>query len=140
MNISRSKTKSTGRNFAALRRMLEADSREPAEFLNERPLANKKYIVKNLRQGGSPVPKGYDSWIEYWEKSTGLKSKFCHSTECPGVLLRRASDGAHVQLADSKDKSWYIVPLCHACNCQFGDEIEVSGPLVSVTKPSRILW
>lgn len=23
-------------------------------------------------------PKGYDSWLDYWEKHTGKKAKSCH--------------------------------------------------------------
>ena len=43
--------------------------------------------------------------------------------------------GAHVQKANSSDKSWYITPLCKACN-QRTDEFDVFWDLVPV--PSNL--
>ena len=98
------------------------------------------YKVHNLRAGVRPVPNGYSSWIDYWEKSTGLKATSCHNTVC-NVSFRNASmDGAHVQRDTPNDNRWWIVPLCHRCNTQFGAHFTVSGPLVNVSDPSIILW
>lgn len=43
--------------------------------------------------------------------------------------------GAHVQKVNSSDKSWYITPLCKACN-QRTDEFDVFWDLVPV--PSNL--
>lgn len=91
--------------------------------------------VHNLREGNRPVPAGYSSWIDYWEKATGLKAGNCHNVNCNA----KATDGGHVQLDFGSDK-WYIVPLCHWCNTQFGMHFTAEGPLVSATNPMDILW
>lgn len=89
------------------------------------------YKVHNLREGGKS-----GNWLEYWEKATGTKAGKCHKIGC----TQQATDGAHVQLDDPSDNRWYIVPLCHACNCQFGKHFTVRGPLVAVTDLNVILW
>ena len=89
------------------------------------------YTVHNLREGDRD-----GNWIRYWEKATGLKAIHCHKVGC----FASAEDGAHVQLSNSENRKWYIVPLCHKCNCQFGAEFDVTGPLVSVTDQTDILW
>lgn len=94
------------------------------------------YKVHNLQEGYRPAPFGYSSWVEYWEKATGLKANWCHRTDCQSI----AEDGAHVQLDSPYNNRWYIVPLCHYHNCQFGEHFTVEGPLVSATDPSIILW
>lgn len=90
------------------------------------------YKVHNLRENNRP-----GNWLEYWKKATKKKIAFCASKDCDSLKI--ATDGAHVQLDDSDDKSWYIVPLCHKCNCQFGKHFNVSGPLVSVVDSNKIL-
>lgn len=94
------------------------------------------YNVHNLQEGSRPAPTGYSSWLEYWEKATGRKSGLCHVIACFSL----AEDGAHVQLDDPNDNRWYIVPMCHFHNCQFGNHYTVRGPLVAATDPSVILW
>lgn len=94
------------------------------------------YHVHNLRQGGSQVPKGYNSWIDYWRKKSGKAGCVCYAMGCD----EKADDGAHVQIKDSDDKSWYITPLCHKCNCQFGKDFDVVGPLVPVDSSKDIKW
>lgn len=89
------------------------------------------YHVRNLREGSRQ-----GNWIRYWEDATKLKAGYCHNIQC----YKLATDGAHVQLVDSPNKKWYIVPLCHECNCQHGQDLWVTGPLVSVTDPTDILW
>lgn len=90
-----------------------------------------KYNAHNLKEGSR-----VGNWLKYWEDATGMKANWCHRVNC----FSKATDGAHVQLDDSSDKNWYIVPLCHRCNCQFGEHFIVEGPLVSVTDPKVILW
>ncbi len=78
--------------------------------------------IKNIT-GSSKVsekpPKGYSSWLNYWEKNvnfilkTGIKYK-CPA--CGNAFERKNFDGCHVQKVDSTDQKWYIIPLCDACN------------------------
>ena len=89
------------------------------------------YIVHNLQEGSRP-----GNWIKYWENATGLKAYNCHKVGC----FKKATDGGHVQQSNSSDHRWWIVPLCQQCNCQFGAEFSVTGPLVSLTNPKDILW
>lgn len=88
------------------------------------------YYVHNLQ-----AEHRDDNWIRYWENATGLDRGKCHHLGCN----EDATDGAHVTLKNSDDKRWYIVPLCHECNCQFGADIWVEGPLVAATDPTVIL-
>lgn len=93
------------------------------------------YFVKNLKEGSRPVPSGYSSWLDYWEKQTGLKASQCHKIGC----LATATDGAHVKLVNGGNE-WYIVPLSHNCNTQRGDSFWVTGPLVPVNPSNPIKW
>ena len=65
------------------------------------------------------------------EKQTGTKKYTCGASGCSNSDLV----GAHVQKANSSDKSWYITPLCKACN-QRTDEFDVFWDLVPV--PSNL--
>ncbi len=94
------------------------------------------YKIKNLRAGSRPHPSGYSSWIDYWEKKAGKLAGYCHETGC----MCTAEEGAHVQLASEyNNDSWYIVPLCHKHNTQFGGTLNVTGPLVPVNPDNDIL-
>lgn len=93
------------------------------------------YRVHNLQEGGRPVPTGFTSWLAYWEWATKQNAYLCHMMGCTS----RATDGAHVQLDTPSDNRWYIVPMCHFHNCQFGAHLVVEGPLVAVTDPTVIL-
>ena len=92
------------------------------------------YKVRNLQEGSRP-----GNWIRYWENATGLSAGNCHRRDCPNYPAK-ATDGSHVQLVDYPTNKWYIVPLCHDCNCKPGAVFYVTGPLVSVTDPKDILW
>ena len=94
-----------------------------------------QFLVRNLREGGRPVPAGYSSWLDYWESKTGQRAGLCHRSGC----YKTATDGAHVQLVYGGDE-WYIVPLCHSCNTQFGGSFYVDGPLVPVNSNYPIKW
>ena len=98
----------------------------------------KKYnimLVKNVN-GSSRFssPAGYDSWLDYWEVKSGNTASRCSATDCK-LSGRSNLVGAHVQKAYSSDKSWYITPLCKACN-QRTDEFDVFWDLVPV--PSNL--
>lgn len=93
------------------------------------------YYVHNLQEGFRPSPPGYSSWIDYWERKTGIKAPKCHRTGCNESV----SEGAHVQLVDGGNE-WYIVPLCHKCNMKRGQSFLVDGALVPVNSSNQILW
>lgn len=88
--------------------------------------------VKNVNGSGRySAPNGYSSWLEYWEDKTGKKVSICGASGCNNKDLV----GAHVQKANSTDKSWYVTPLCRSCNGRT-DEFDVYWDLVPV--PSNL--
>lgn len=89
-------------------------------------------LVKNVVGSSrfSP-PTGYNSWLEYWESQTKEKKNICGAANCSNKDLV----GAHVQKANSTDKSYYITPICKACNNKT-DEFDVYWKLVPV--PSNL--
>lgn len=94
------------------------------------------YKVRNVKgSGDSQAPSGYSSWLDYWEKKTGRKARYCHRESC----IKTATDGAHVQLVDGGNE-WYIVPLCHDCNMSPDEILNVAGPLVPVNPFYPIKW
>lgn len=92
-----------------------------------------QYYVRNLREGSRPAPAGYSSWLNYWEEQTRQTAGYCHKNDC----LNWATDGAHVQLVDGGNE-WYIVPLCHRCNTNYGASFWVDGPLAPVNPDNPI--
>lgn len=98
------------------------------------------YKVHNIREGERPHPAGYNSWIDYWEKRSGQAAGNCHKRRetCPN----ESEDGTHVQLtAEYEDATWYVVPMCHHHNTQFGPTMWVEGPLVPVDpRNPNIRW
>ena len=92
----------------------------------------KKYVAPNggcivhnvLDTKGEPIPTGYNSFLDYWEKKSG---QACPK-ECQAVDPHLKEDntlvdttdlvGAHVRIEGescSEDEAW-IVPLCKHCN------------------------
>lgn len=49
------------------------------------------------------------SWLAHWERVAGRTAYFCSERFC---CVSLGLVGAHVQIADASDRSWYIVPLC----------------------------
>lgn len=99
-------------------------------------------MVKNKYKNNSSESRGFQGIIkklgqlrcyclDYWEKQTGTKKYTCGASGCSNSDLV----GAHVQKVNSSDKSWYITPLCKACN-QRTDEFDVFWDLVPV--PSNL--
>ena len=125
--------------LSAYRGVLTLQGQVVVKYNNSRILYMSIFKVHNLGEGARPTPIGYLSWLDYWEKATGMKANWCHRFDCT-QLLAKATDGAHVQLDNPNDNHWYIVPLCHKCNSQFRAHFTVRGPLVSATNPSVILW
>lgn len=88
--------------------------------------------IKNVNGSGRfSVPYGYNSWLDYWEANARDKSRICGASNCSGSDLV----GAHVQKANSTDKSYYITPLCRSCNRRT-DEFTTHWVLVPV--PSNL--
>jgi hypothetical protein len=68
-------------------------------------------------------PKGYASFLEFHEKNRG-PTKICKVKGCTNEV----EVGAHikkVKLRKNQDPSWYIIPMCKACN-QREDEFELN--------------
>lgn len=74
--------------------------------------------VKNLNDTFDRIPSTGNSWRQFWEDKSGKKFDKCGRRGC----TEKATDGAHVQKADSDDRHWYIVPLCHKCNMKPSSE------------------
>lgn len=71
------------------------------------------------------------SWLKHWEKYSGQTTDYCQANGC----LNKDIVGAHVQLANSIDKKWYIYPLCNKHNMHTGIlEVSNSYKLVSANK------
>jgi hypothetical protein len=87
--------------------------------------------VKNVN-GSSRFesPEGYSTWLDFWEDKCGKTAWICSAIDCH-LLGRDNLVGAHVQLVNSTDKSWYIVPLCRKCNTRT-DEFFVDEMLVPI--------
>jgi putative tonB-related protein len=91
-------------------------------------------MIKVKNANGSSrfrIPLGYDSWLDYWEKQTGVKMSICGCKNCNNTDLV----GGHVIKANSTDKHYYITPICRSCNNRT-DEFYVYWDLVPV--PSNL--
>lgn len=65
---------------------------------------------KNNTTGKTP-PKGYSSWLDFWEKKKGKKATVCEVMGCGGG----PDVGGHVIKAGEGAKE-YILPICKSCN------------------------
>lgn len=61
------------------------------------------------------------SWYAHWEKFSGQKANQCVVIGCKG----KPEVGAHVQKDSSADSSWYVIPVCTACNNKRGEPLNV---------------
>lgn len=71
-----------------------------------------KNLIGTSKEKYATPPKGYSSWLDYWEKKSEKVSMFCECKEC----FELAKVGAHVIEDNSECRKWYIVPLCNKCN------------------------
>lgn len=96
-------------------------------------------FVENINGSSRyPKPKGYDSWLDYWEQQTGqilLKTMRYTCPACGKSHFRSNFNGAHVRKYYSSDNTWHIVPICDGCNNRT-DAFNVSVKLVPV--PSNL--
>lgn len=82
-------------------------------------------------------PKGFSSWITYWENKSLLPfPTYCQCEEC----YNHVKVGAHVKKTYEGNK-WYIVPLCHKCNMKTESFNVDEDYLVEVNKENTVdLW
>lgn len=75
--------------------------------------------VKLIKDISNDIPpKGYLSWLDYWEKKKGLKAKECEFLLCVGEPVI----GAKI-VKINKSMREYILPICSHCNLQSEDKI-----------------
>ncbi len=68
--------------------------------------------VRNKKGTGRRVPpRGYRTWLEYWEKKKGQKAKGCMAYGCNGP----ADVGGHV-IRSGRGGKEYILPICRVHN------------------------
>ena len=87
--------------------------------------------IKNIN-GTSPNNCKCGTWISHWKRFSQQTITKCAIKGC----TENATDGAHIQKANSLDMSWYIVPLCHGCNMKKNKTLELKPniKLVSANK------
>lgn len=90
-------------------------------------------FIKN-EENTARKPEIGDSWIQYWRIISRKSFMKCPICGCflglsDGILWKKA-EGAHIRLLEDNRK-WsdevYIVPMCHECNCQFGEMLQVKS-------------
>ena len=95
-----------------------------------------KIYVKNLHNGSTPPPDGYNSWIRYWLEN---QCKYREIPICPQCKQRKAEDGSHVKKVGGEDNHWYIVPLCESCNERKDDKpFEVNEDMLVPANPQNL--
>lgn len=76
--------------------------------------------VRNLN-GTSDNQCKCGSWYAHWKKYSNQTANHCVVIGCKGTELV----GGHVQKASLLDSSWYIIPICKACNGKKGQTLNV---------------
>jgi hypothetical protein len=61
-------------------------------------------LIRNVNGTSERLPIGYSSWQEFWEKKTGLKTKY--------------DVGGHVKKVNSLDNAWYIADITYEQNAK----------------------
>ncbi|MCK5134004.1 MAG: hypothetical protein KAR40_17880 [Candidatus Sabulitectum sp.] len=74
--------------------------------------------IRNKKGTAKPAPKGYSSWLEFWQNSKPLPDGTCKVYSCS----KQATDGAHVIINGLGGKE-YILAMCHECNSKPEDEV-----------------
>jgi hypothetical protein len=68
--------------------------------------------VKNKKGTSDKMPpKGYTSWLDFWEKTKGKKATTCEALSCTG----KSEVGGHVIKVGEGGKE-YILPICYSHN------------------------
>ena len=82
------------------------------------------FIHNVLDTKDEPIPVGYDSFLDYWEKMSGQSApeeclvNSSHQNVDGSYADKEDLDGAHVRIdnLDCPDDWAWIVPLCGHCN------------------------
>jgi hypothetical protein len=76
--------------------MKTAEDREFCTGVEKKMFLYHSYTVKNVNgtSSNASLPKGYSSWIDFWEKKIGRRANLCQKVSC----YSSATDGAHVQV------------------------------------------
>lgn len=89
---------------------------------------NHAILMKNVMSASvTPPPAGYASRLEYWEAATGLKAEGCAHEICH----MKATEGAIVVKAFSRDKTRYVFPACETC-ARRTEMLYVNTPIVEL--------
>ena len=87
--------------------------------------------VKNADETQDDLPVYGDTWINYWKVFT-MEDIPTVCPLCGKVLTEDEVDGCHIQIKSQSimsngnyEKTEYIIPGHHKCNCQFGKEFNL---------------
>lgn len=61
-------------------------------------------------------------YLRQWEIYMGRKAKGCANLDCDNHKKYDSLVGAHVKI-EGNDNTWYITPLCHACNSDDNNDL-----------------
>jgi len=77
--------------------------------------------VKNIN-GTSDNTCKCGSWLKHWKRFGGsVPYSYCAEITCNGSQ----EVGAHVQMDNSTDVNWYIIPLCNSHNAKTGGSFDL---------------
>lgn len=80
--------------------------------------------------GTSDADCACGGWLKHWKKFSGQPVPlFCPVEHC----IQKPEVGAHVQLGNSTDVGWYIVPLCKSHNGETGKSLAISDSVTLVS-------
>ena len=92
---------------------------------------HKDQQVKNAYNTGDDNPVACNSWIDYW-KTFAMEDIPMVCPLCGKELSEDEADGCHIQIKSQSimsngkyEKTVYIIPGHHKCNCQFGAEFKL---------------
>lgn len=87
--------------------------------------------VKNADDTQNDLPVYGDTWINYWKVFT-MEDIPTVCPLCGKELTEDEADGCHIQIKSQSimsngnyEKTEYIIPGHHKCNCQFGEEFKL---------------
>lgn len=86
-------------------------------------------------------PDRYSSWINFRETNTRSRAKICANIECETRNNNKKSlrlEGAHVELAELREISSYIVPFCSSCQ-KIDSDLKIKIDLRLVEIPPALL-
>lgn len=94
--------------------------------------------VKNADDTQNDLPGYGDTWINYW-KVFSMKDIPTVCPLCGKELSEDEVDGCHIQIKSQSimsngnyEKTEYIIPGHHKCNCQFGEEFDLKIDIKAV--------